>query len=129
MMDRRRAGDGRGRPWRPVVRLLAVAVVVAATVPVTGGAAQAQTLPSLSVADMSVAEGTASVTMTVTLSATSTSQVTVDYATSDDTATAGSDYTAVSGTLTFAAGDTTKTVSVTISDDSTDEDDETFKFT
>ena len=128
-MDRRRAGDGRGRPWRPVVRLLAVAAVVAATVPVAGGAAQAQTLPSLSVADMSVAEGTASVTMTVTLSAASTSQVTVDYASSDDTATAGSDYTAVSGTLTFAAGDTTKTVSVTISDDSTDEDDETFKFT
>ena len=55
--------------------------------------------------------------------------VTVDYATSDGTATAGEDYTAVSGTLTFALGETTKTVSVPIIDDSVSETDETFTLT
>ena len=43
--------------------------------------------------------------MTVTLSAASGKTVTVDYATSNGTATAGSDYTATSGTLTFSAGE------------------------
>ena len=37
-------------------------------------------------------------------------EVTVDYATSDGTAKAGADYTAKSGTLTFEAGETAKTV-------------------
>ncbi|MBK9574017.1 MAG: hypothetical protein IPO43_15430 [Rhodoferax sp.] len=52
---------------------------------------------------------------------TSNSTVTVDYATGDATATAGSDYTASSGTLTFAAGETVKTVVVDITDDATTE--------
>ena len=42
---------------------------------------------------------------------------TVAYATSDGTATAGADYTAASGTLTFAPGQTVKTVVVAIADD------------
>ena len=47
--------------------------------------------------------------------------VSVDYATEDGTAAAGADYTATSGTLTFAAGETAKTVSVPLLDDAIDE--------
>jgi sugar lactone lactonase YvrE len=49
---------------------------------------------------------------TVRLSLPSSSPVTVSYATADGTATAGSDYTAVSGTLTFAPGQTLQTILV-----------------
>ncbi len=59
--------------------------------------------------------------------ATAEHRVTVDYATADGTAKAGEDYTATSGTLTFAAGERTKTVSVPILDDAIDEGQETFK--
>src|SRR5438128_282939 len=44
----------------------------------------------------------------------------VDYTTNGVTATAGSDYTSTSGTLTFAAGETTKTITFPFSDDSVD---------
>ena len=85
-------------------------------------------IPAVSVSDASAAEGDA-VAFTVSLSAATSQQVTVAYATSDGTATAGSDYTAESGTLTFAANETSKTVSVATTDDSVDEDDETFTLT
>ena len=52
--------------------------------------------------------------------------VEVDYATSDGTATAGADYTATSGTLTFNNGETSKTFSVPILPDNLVEGDETF---
>ena len=65
------------------------------------------------------AEG-ASLDFAVTLSRAAPA-VTVDYATADDSATAGLDYTAVSGTLTFAAGETAKTVRVAVLDDAHDE--------
>lgn len=55
--------------------------------------------------------------LAVTLSAASTSTVTVNYATVDGTAIAPSDYTAQTGTLTFAPGETSKTISITIRDD------------
>ncbi len=55
-------------------------------------------------------------------------QVTVQYATSDGTAAAGVDYTAASGTLTFASGESTKTVTVPTAADS-DSDDEDFTLT
>ncbi|MCY4558835.1 MAG: hypothetical protein OXF79_21135, partial [Chloroflexi bacterium] len=57
----------------------------------------------------------------VTLSRAAAHEVSVDYATADDTATAGADYAAVSGTLAFAAGETAKTVSVPVLDDAIDE--------
>ena len=80
----------------------------------------------LSVADARAEEGTdATLGFTVTLSAVSPAPVTVDYATSDGTATAGVDYTATSGTLTFQSGDTSKTISVAVLDDSHDEGEET----
>ena len=90
--------------------------------------AGAVSTPAVSVSDASAAEGDA-VAFTVSLSAASSQQVTVDYATSDGTAAAGSDYTAQSGTLTFAANETTKTVSVATTDDSADEENETFTLT
>ena len=90
--------------------------------------------PGLSVADARVDEAPgATVDFAVTLARGSTSTVTVDYATSDGTganaATAGADYTATSDTLTFAPGETAKTVSVAVLDDSHDEGEETFTLT
>ena len=86
--------------------------------------------PTISVADARANEGAgAKVAFEVSLSRAFTSaghRVTVDYATSDGTAKAGADYTATSGTLTFAAGETVKTVNVPILDDSHDEGEETF---
>lgn len=85
--------------------------------------------PSLSINDASVAEGddgTKTVDFTVSLSAASGFTVTVNYATADGTATDGSDYQATNGTLTFAPGETTKAISVTIMGDSVFETDETF---
>ena len=84
--------------------------------------------PALSVSDARAVEGEA-VEFTVSLSAASDEQVTVDYATSDGTAESGTDFTAASGTLTFAAGATTQTVRVETADDSADEADETFALT
>ena len=88
--------------------------------------------------DEDAASGT--VTLAVTLFAPSTEAVTVAYATADfsstdtavssssiDPATAGADYTAASGTLMFAAGETRKTITVAISDDVNRERDELFK--
>jgi hypothetical protein len=92
---------------------------------ITGGAA----VPTLSIDDVVVAEGntgTSTAAFTVTLSAAAAGAVTVAYATANGTASAGSDYTATSGTLTFAAGETAKTVIVTIAGDTTVEPDETF---
>ena len=85
---------------------------------------------ALSVADASVDEGPGvTLDFAVTLDRERHAAVTVDYATSDGTATAGSDYTAASGTLTFASGETSKTVSVAVLDDSHDEGSETMTLT
>ena len=62
----------------------------------------------------------------VTLDTAGRDPLSVDWTTSDGTATAGTDFTAASGTLTFAAGETSKTVSVTLLDDAIDEGKETF---
>ncbi|HZQ78322.1 MAG TPA: Calx-beta domain-containing protein [Acidimicrobiia bacterium] len=76
---------------------------------------------SLTVNDVSVVEGTISpqktATFTVTLSPARPRTVTVNYGTVDGTATAPADYTATSGTLTFAPGETTKSVAVPIRPD------------
>jgi hypothetical protein len=67
-----------------------------------------------------------SATFTVTLSATSAQTVTVDWATADGTATAGSDYQSASGTLTVPAGQTMGTITVLVNGDRLGELDETF---
>ena len=77
-----------------------------------------------------VKENAGAVTITVRLNAASSLPVSVDYATvTDGTATAGADYTATSGTLAFAPGETSKTFSVTINDDLLKESSETVKLT
>ncbi len=63
----------------------------------------------------------------VTLTRAASGTATVDYATADETATAGTDYEATSGTLTFAPGETEKTVRVAILDDLIDEGQEIFR--
>ena len=67
--------------------------------------------------DVIVSESAGTASVTVTLSQAAASNVTVDYATADGTALAGSDYTATSGTLTIAAGDTSGTFTVPITSD------------
>ena len=86
--------------------------------------------PAISVSDATVQEAEGAVLVfTATLSHASSRTATVDYATSDGTAVAGSDYTAASGTLTFNAGDTSQTVQVTVLTDSEDEGQETLTLT
>ena len=82
--------------------------------------------PGISVEDAQVreAEG-AALAFRVTLDAAQTSAVSVRYATSDGTATAGADYELVSGALRFEAGETAKTVSVPVLNDAHDEGSET----
>ena len=81
---------------------------------------------SLSIDDVTVAEGTTSATFHVTLSPVSAVSVSVAFATANGTATAGLDYAATSGTLNFAAGESVKTVTVLVNGDTTAEGDETF---
>ena len=92
-----------------------------------GASAKVQGPARIRVADARAKEGKdASLDFAVTLNRAASGPVSVDYATKDGTATAGSDYTATSGTLTFAAGETAKTVSVPLLDDAHDEGKETF---
>jgi hypothetical protein len=86
--------------------------------------------PALTIGDARVEEGTAgtkAATFPVTLAPPSAGPVTVQVRTQDDSATAGSDYVALSPTtLTFAAGETTKSVTVTVNGDTAREPDEAF---
>jgi len=87
-------------------------------------------LPSLSIANTTATEGQSGVTnvvFPVTLSAASTSAVTVAWSTSNGTALAGQDYQAGSGTLTFAPGQTTQNITVAVNDDSNVLPQETFE--
>jgi hypothetical protein len=77
----------------------------------------------------SVSEGGVTATIAVTLSAPSGQTVSVDYATSNGTATAGSDYSSVSDTLDFARGVTSMTFTVPILEDSSVEGNETILLT
>ncbi len=85
--------------------------------------------PTISIADTTVNEGVGEAAIEVTLSAASGREVTVNYATSNGSAIAGEDYTAATGTTTFAVGETTAVISVTISADTLDEANETFDIT
>jgi len=70
--------------------------------------------------------GTSLASFAVTLAAPSTQTVTVHYATSNGTATAGVDYISVAGTITFAPGETQKVITVPVKSDSLTEAAETF---
>ena len=85
--------------------------------------------PSISVRDVLVVEGnsgTTQATFVVALSAASSQTVSCSFATANNTATAGSDYTATSGGITFAAGEIEKPVVVLVNGDTVDESQETF---
>lgn len=85
--------------------------------------------PSLSVNDVALAEGnsgTANATFAVTLSSVSSQVVTASYSTTDGTATAPIDYISSSGTLTFAPGELSKHVIITVNSDQSEEPNETF---
>ena len=89
------------------------------------------TIPVIAVSDTTVAEGDAEdpqrAIVTVTLRTAYADTVTVRYATADGTATAGADYTPVSGVLVFAPGQTTQNVSVPIVPDAVGEVEEAFR--
>ena len=92
-------------------------------------AGPAPAAPAVAVEDASVREGAGGrtpVTFTITLTGTSTAQSTVSYTTVNGTATAGSDYVAASGTVTFASGERSKTATVQVLGDKVVEADETF---
>jgi uncharacterized repeat protein (TIGR01451 family) len=103
-----------------------------ATATGTGTIVNDDAQPALSINNVTQVEGNAGTTnfvFTVTLTGSTALTTNVNYATADGTATAGSDYTATSGTLTFAPGVTTQTISVPVIGDSTNEPNETFMVT
>ena len=102
-----------------------------ATEDTTDDTAEETTVTSqLSVADVTASEeDDSTIDFVVTLNPIGEANITVDYATANGTASAGTDYTAQSGTLTFTAGETSKTVTVAIIDDTTEENDETLTLT
>jgi probable HAF family extracellular repeat protein len=90
---------------------------------------QSAATPLLTLGDVTVTEGnngTRAASFTVTLSAASSQSVTVAYGTENGTAFAGTDYQAASGALTFAPGETSKTVPVPVIGDRVPEPNETF---
>jgi uncharacterized repeat protein (TIGR01451 family) len=110
------------------------------TNPVNTGLSQSQALctilnddplPSVSIADLAVLEGNSGTTnavFTVSLSPVSGRSVSVGWQTIDGTAVAPGDYTAAGpATITFAAGETTKTITVSVNGDTLNEADETFQ--
>jgi len=84
---------------------------------------------SISIADSSADEDAGSMHFTLVLSSPQSQSVTIDYATEeiDGEATSGTDYTSVSSTASFTAGQSTTTASVEIIDDFLAEDDEEFR--
>ena len=83
--------------------------------------------PAFSINDVTVNEAAATMTFTVTKTGSSSVASSVQYATLDDSAAAGTDYTATNGTLNFAASDTSKTFTVSITNDALFERSEAFK--
>ncbi len=102
----------------------------AATATITDNDAPAA-LPTLTISDVSVTEGnnggpTVTATLTVTRTGDTTGTSTVNWAAVAGTATAAGDYQTASGTLTFTAGQTSKTITITITPDKKAEPTETF---
>ncbi|MGD9648632.1 MAG: Calx-beta domain-containing protein, partial [Pirellulales bacterium] len=116
-----------------LVRLTSASGATIATSQATGtivNDGQPPPLPSLSIGNASASEGnsgTINMMFTVTLSQAATSTVTVNYATANGTATAGSDFNATSGTLSFAPGQTSKTITVAVRGDTLVEGAETLR--
>ncbi|MFN9179791.1 MAG: Calx-beta domain-containing protein, partial [Dolichospermum sp.] len=103
---------------------------IGTTTAVTGTITNDDLLPNLNLsANQTIVEGNTNpqnVSYTVTLSRTSSQTITVQYATANGTAIAGSDYTSTSGTLTFNPGVTSQVINIPILNDSINEANETF---
>jgi hypothetical protein len=85
--------------------------------------------PAITINDVALVEGDAgqsAIVFTVSLSKPSTKRVSVDFATENGSAVAGEDFVSKRGTLDFARGQTSKTVTVLVSGDAAVEGDETF---
>jgi hypothetical protein len=81
--------------------------------------------PTIVATDVAADEDAGTLSFGVLLTNTSTSTITVSYATSGGTAVAGTDFTSASGGLTFTPGQSSKTISLAMTDDALAEDDET----
>ena len=102
---------------------------VIAKVAGTGTIADDDSAPVLAVGDAMAVESAGRISFPITMDGATGDNVTIAYATEDATAAAGADYLAASGSLTFASGEISKTVTVTLLDDSRYEADETFRMT
>jgi hypothetical protein len=107
------------------VNLSSASGATIATGQATGTINDNDTAPSFSISGGSATEG-GTITFTVTRSGSTSGSYSVNYATANNSATAGSDYNAASGTLTFAAGQTTQSFTVSTIDDTLVEGTETF---
>ncbi|MCG8040241.1 MAG: Calx-beta domain-containing protein [Candidatus Thiodiazotropha taylori] len=100
-----------------------------ATVTITDNDAPAVGEVQFSSSTYTFSEGDGSVTITVQRDGGSSGSGSVDYAMSDATATAGSDYTAASGTLSFVDGQISSSITLAITDDATTEGTESLLIT
>jgi len=119
------------RDFRPLFTtgLLAATVLLGAC---GGGGGGGTATPTLSIADAGIGEGdsgASNLEFTVTLSAAAGSDVTVDYATSDGTASSSTDYTSTQASLTIPAGSTSGTITVVVNGDPAFEPNETLTVT
>lgn len=124
------AVDGRGRATSKDPYLGNDAGGVAVDVGPTVAGSAVCPLPTLSVQDASLirpASGTSPMAFTVSLSAPQSRPVTVAYATQNGLAVGVEDYITTAGTLTFAPGETAKTITVPIVGNRSDEPDKAFK--
>ena len=121
--------DGSGAVAGIALAKLQAGAIVTADNFAISGTAGTPVAGNISIGDVTIAEGNAGTsiaTFTVTRTG-GNAAFDLTYATADGTATAGSDYVAQpTGTVSFAAGDLTKTISVTINGDTIVEPDETF---
>ncbi len=106
---------------------------VGTTTAITGTIINDDTQSAISISDTTIVEGIngnpSQSLITVSLDKASTQAVSVNYATGNITAIAGTDYTATTGTLTFAAGQTSLTIAVPIVNNDLNEANETFQVT
>jgi hypothetical protein len=118
--------------WFRLTRALAITTIcslplVPAVGEVSGAAVSAATLPSVSVGDVTIGEGTGgTVTAVFTITQDKRGRSTITFKTANGTATAPADYLARSGTVKFAGKKLTRTVAITVVSDAIDEADETF---
>ncbi len=85
--------------------------------------------PDINISDLEVTEGDTdnTISLKVTLSGTNEGSAIVNYATLDQSATSGADYSSTDGTLTFGPGETEKTISIEIKGDELEEPEERFE--